>query len=327
MFPINRNRRLRSSKVIRDLVSENKINLTDLIVPLFIKDGKNIKEEIESMPSYYRMSLDVIEKEVKFLYEIGLKSVLLFVKVSENLKDNEGLEAINPNGLMQRAIKTIKNSVPEMVVITDVALDPYSIYGHDGIVKNNKILNDSTNDVLSKMALSHAKSGADIIAPSDMMDGRIKKIRETLELNKFHETAIMSYSIKYASNFYGPFRDAVGSSLSLGSSSKDTYQMNPANSNEALYEVELDINEGADMVMVKPGMPYLDIVYRVKNTFKKPTFVYQVSGEYSMIKAACQNNWLEEEKIVIESLVAFKRAGADAILTYFALDVARLLQK
>ena len=323
MFPINRNRRLRSSKVIRDLVSENKINLTDLIVPLFIKDGKNIKEEIESMPSYYRMSLDVIEKEVKFLYEIGLKSVLLFVKVSENLKDNEGLEAINPNGLMQRAIKTIKNSVPEMVVITDVALDPYSIYGHDGIVKNNKILNDSTNDVLSKMALSHAESGADIIAPSDMMDGRIKKIRETLELNKFHETAIMSYSIKYASNFYGPFRDALNSKPNFGD--KKTYQMDFRNRDEAFLEVKNDLEEGADIIMIKPGLPYLDIIRDIKENFSCPIAVYQVSGEYSMLKAAAEKGWLEEKKVIIEQLTAFKRAGASMIVSYHSIDIAKSL--
>ena len=323
MFPINRNRRLRSSKVIRDLVSENKINLTDLIVPLFIKDGKNIKEEIESMPSYYRMSLDVIEKEVKFLYEIGLKSVLLFVKVSENLKDNEGLEAINPNGLMQKAIKTIKNSVPEMVVITDVALDPYSIYGHDGIVKNNKILNDSTNDVLSKMALSHAESGADIIAPSDMMDGRIKKIRETLELNKFHETAIMSYSIKYASNFYGPFRDALNSKPNFGD--KKTYQMDFRNRDEAFLEVKNDLEEGADIIMIKPGLPYLDIIRDIKENFSCPIAVYQVSGEYSMLKAAAEKGWLDEKKVIIEQLTAFKRAGASMIVSYHSIDIAKSL--
>ena len=323
MFPINRNRRLRSSKVIRDLVSENKINLTDLIVPLFIKDGKNIKEEIESMPSYYRMSLDVIEKEVKFLYEIGLKSVLLFVKVSENLKDNEGLEAINPNGLMQRAIMTIKNSVPEMVVITDVALDPYSIYGHDGIVKNNKILNDSTNDVLSKMALSHAESGADIVAPSDMMDGRIKKIRETLELNKFHETAIMSYSIKYASNFYGPFRDALNSKPNFGD--KKTYQMDFRNRDEAFLEVKNDLEEGADIIMIKPGLPYLDIIRDIKENFSCPIAVYQVSGEYSMLKAAAEKGWLDEKKVIIEQLTAFKRAGASMIVSYHSIDIAKSL--
>ncbi len=323
MFPINRNRRLRSSKVIRDLVSENKINLTDLIVPLFIKDGKNIKEEIESMPSYYRMSLDVIDKEVKFLYEIGLKSVLLFVKVSENLKDNEGLEAINPNGLMQRAIKTIKNSVPEMVIITDVALDPYSIYGHDGIVKNNKILNDSTNDVLSKMALSHAESGADIIAPSDMMDGRIKKIRETLELNKFHETAIMSYSIKYASNFYGPFRDALNSKPNFGD--KKTYQMDFRNRDEAFLEVKNDLEEGADIIMIKPGLPYLDIIRDIKENFSCPISVYQVSGEYSMLKAAAEKGWLDEKKVIIEQLTAFKRAGASMIVSYHSIDIAKSL--
>ena len=323
MFPINRNRRLRSSKVIRDLVSENKINLTDLIVPLFIKDGKNIKEEIESMPSYYRMSLDIIEKEVKFLYEIGLKSVLLFVKVSENLKDNEGLEAINPNGLMQRAIKTIKNSVPEMVVITDVALDPYSIYGHDGIVKNNKILNDSSNNVLSKMALSHAESGADIVAPSDMMDGRIKKIRETLELNKFHETAIMSYSIKYASNFYGPFRDALNSKPNFGD--KKTYQMDFRNRNEAFLEVKNDLEEGADIIMIKPGLPYLDIIRDIKENFSCPIAVYQVSGEYSMLKAAAEKGWLDEKKVIIEQLTAFKRAGASMIVSYHSIDIAKSL--
>ena len=323
MFPINRNRRLRSSKVIRDLVSENKINLTDLIVPLFIKDGKNIKEEIESMPSYYRMSLDVIQKEVKFLYEIGLKSVLLFVKVSENLKDNEGLEAINPNGLMQRAIKTIKNSVPEMVVITDVALDPYSIYGHDGIVKNNKILNDSSNNVLSKMALSHAESGADIVAPSDMMDGRIKKIRETLELNKFHETAIMSYSIKYASNFYGPFRDALNSKPNFGD--KKTYQMDFRNRNEAFLEVKNDLEEGADIIMIKPGLPYLDIIRDIKENFSCPIAVYQVSGEYSMLKAAAEKGWLDEKKVIIEQLTAFKRAGASMIVSYHSIDIAKSL--
>ena len=323
MFPINRNRRLRSSKVIRDLVSENKINLTDLIVPLFIKDGKNIKEEIESMPSYYRMSLDVIKKEVKFLYEIGLKSVLLFVKVSENLKDNEGLEAINPNGLMQKAIKTIKNSVPEIVVITDVALDPYSIYGHDGIVKNNKILNDSTNDVLSKMALSHAESGADIIAPSDMMDGRIKKIRETLELNKFHETAIMSYSIKYASNFYGPFRDALNSKPNFGD--KKTYQMDFRNRDEAFLEVKNDLEEGADIIMIKPGLPYLDIIRDIKENFSCPISVYQVSGEYSMLKAAAEKGWLDEKKVIIEQLTAFKRAGASMIVSYHSIDIAKSL--
>ena len=323
MFPINRNRRLRSSKVIRDLVSENKINLTDLIVPLFIKDGKNIKEEIESMPNYYRMSIDIIEKEVKFLYKIGLKSVLLFVKISENLKDNKGLEAINPDGLMQRAIKTIKNSVPEMVVITDVALDPYSIYGHDGIVKNNKILNDSTNNVLSKMALSHAESGADIIAPSDMMDGRIKKIRKTLELNKFHETAIMSYSIKYASNFYGPFRDALKSKPNFGN--KKTYQMDFRNRDEAFLEVKNDIEEGADIIMIKPGLPYLDIIRDIKENFSYPIAVYQVSGEYSMLKAAAEKGWLDEEKVIIEQLTAFKRAGASMIVSYHSIDIAKSL--
>jgi len=306
MFPINRNRRLRNSKVIRDLVSENKIHLNDLIVPLFIVEGKKIKEEIKSMPNYFRMSIDIIEKEVKVLYKLGLKSVLLFVKVPEKLKDNKGLEAINPNGLMQKAIKTVKNSIPDMIVITDVALDPYSIYGHDGIVKDNKILNDSTNNVLAKMALSHAKSGADIIAPSDMMDGRILKIRETLELNNFHETAIMSYSVKYASNFYGPFRDALNSKPGFGN--KKTYQMDFRNRNEAFLEVENDIKEGADIIMIKPGLPYLDIIRDIRENFSLPIAVYQVSGEYSMVKAAAEKGWLNENKIIIEQLTAFKRA-------------------
>jgi len=323
MFPINRNRRLRNSKVIRDLVSENKINLNDLIVPLFIVEGKKIKEEIKSMPNYFRMSIDIIEKEVKVLYKLSLKSVLLFVKVSEKLKDNKGLEAINPNGLMQKAIKTVKNSIPEMVVITDVALDPYSIYGHDGIVKDNKILNDSTNDVLAKMALSHAKSGADIIAPSDMMDGRILKIRETLELNNFHETAIMSYSVKYASNFYGPFRDALNSKPGFGN--KKTYQMDFRNRNEAFLEVENDIKEGADIIMIKPGLSYLDIIRDIRENFSLPIAVYQVSGEYSMVKAAAEKGWLNENKIIIEQLTAFKRAGASMIVSYHSIDIAKSL--
>jgi len=323
MFPINRNRRLRNSKVIRDLVSENKINLNDLIVPLFIVEGKKIKEEIKSMPNYFRMSIDIIEKEVKVLYKLSLKSVLLFVKVSEKLKDNKGLEAINPNGLMQKAIKTIKNSIPEMIVITDVALDPYSIYGHDGIVKGNKILNDSTNDVLAKMALSHAKSGADIIAPSDMMDGRILKIREKLELNNFHETAIMSYSVKYASNFYGPFRDALNSKPGFGN--KKTYQMDFRNRNEAFLEVENDIKEGADIIMIKPGLSYLDIIRDIRENFSLPIAVYQVSGEYSMVKAAAEKGWLNENKIIIEQLTAFKRAGASMIVSYHSIDIAKSL--
>ena len=323
MFPINRNRRLRNSKVIRDLVSENKINLNDLIVPLFIVEGKKIKEEIKSMPNYFRMSIDIIEKEIKVLYKLGLKSVLLFVKVPQKLKDNQGLEAINPNGLMQKAIKAVKNSIPDMIVITDVALDPYSIYGHDGIVKDNKILNDSTNDVLAKMALSHAKSGADIIAPSDMMDGRILKIREILELNNFHETAIMSYSVKYASSFYGPFRDALNSKPGFGN--KKTYQMDFRNRNEAFLEVENDIKEGADIIMIKPGLSYLDIIRDIREKFSLPIAVYQVSGEYSMVKAAAEKGWLNENKIIIEQLTAFKRAGASMIVSYHSIDIAKSL--
>ena len=275
------------------------------------------------MPNYFRMSIDIIEEEVKILYKLGLKSVLLFVKVPEKLKDNKGLEAINPNGLMQKAIKTVKNSIPEMIVITDVALDPYSIYGHDGIVKDNKILNDSTNDVLAKMALSHAKSGADIIAPSDMMDGRILKIREKLELNNFHETVIMSYSVKYASNFYGPFRDALNSKPGFGN--KKTYQMDFRNRNEAFLEVENDIKEGADIIMVKPGLSYLDIIRDIREKFSLPIAVYQVSGEYSMVKAAAEKGWINENKIIIEQLTAFKRAGASMIVSYHSIDIAKSL--
>jgi len=321
---LQRNRRLRSNNSIRSLVQENQLSVNDFIVPLFIVEGKNIKEEIPSMPNYFRMSLDLVENEVKEIWSLGLKSVLLFVKVPDELKDNNGTEALNPNGLMQKSIKLIKSITPEIIVMTDVALDPYSSFGHDGIVENNEILNDKTVEILAKMALSHAQAGADFVAPSDMMDGRILKIREILEQNNFINTGIMSYSAKYASNFYGPFRDALDSAPGFGD--KKSYQMNYANSKEAISETLRDINEGADIVMVKPGMPYLDIVSNLNNLIETPIAVYQVSGEYAMIKAASQKGWLNEKQCVLESLMAFKRAGAKLIATYFAKDAAIYLQ-
>ena len=324
----NRPRRIRSNEFSRRLTSESQLSIDDLIYPMFVIEGKKIREKIESMPGTFRLSIDELINEAKDCYELGIPAIALFPVIDDKIKTLDARESFNDNGLIPRAIKALKKTIPKLGVITDVALDPYTSHGQDGLVNDQgTILNDETVTVLVKQALSHARAGANVVAPSDMMDGRVGKIRNALEEHNYVDTKILAYSAKYASSFYGPFRDAIGSSISLGTSSKETYQMNPANSNEALYEVELDINEGADMVMVKPGMPYLDIVYRVKNTFKKPTFVYQVSGEYSMIKAACQNSWLEEDKVVLESLVAFKRAGADAILTYFALDVARLLQK
>jgi len=324
----NRPRRIRSNEFSRRLTSESQLSIDDLIYPMFVIEGKKIREEIESMPGTFRLSIDELINEAKECYELGILAIALFPVIDDKIKTLDASESFNNDGLIPRTIKALKKVIPKLGIITDVALDPYTSHGQDGLINDEGIiLNDETVTVLVKQALSHARAGANVVAPSDMMDGRVGEIRSALEENNYVDTKILAYSAKYASSFYGPFRDAVGSSLSLGSSSKETYQMNPANSNEALHEVELDINEGADMVMVKPGMPYLDIVYRVKNKFKKPTFVYQVSGEYSMIKAASQNNWLDEEKVVLESLVAFKRAGADAILTYFALDVARLLQK
>lgn len=323
MFPLKRNRRLRKSEVIRGLIRETIITPNDFLVPLFVVEGRGIKEEIASMPNYYRFSLDLLVNEVKALWQLGLKSVLLFVKVPDTLKDNKGTEATNPAGLMQRAIKTIKNTCPEMLVMTDVALDPYSSYGHDGIVENGNIINDSTVDVLAEMSLSHAKEGADFVAPSDMMDGRILAIRNTLENNGFTDTGIMSYSAKYASAFYGPFRDALDSAPGFGD--KKTYQMDYANRIEALRETKMDIDEGADIVMVKPGIAYLDIVRGVKNEFNVPVAVYQVSGEYAMIKAAVEKGWLNHDDVILETIMAFKRAGADIIASYFAKDVVRLI--
>lgn len=318
-----RNRILRQSPAIRSLVAETILRPADFIAPLFIDEGENIKTEIASMPGYYRMSLDLTVQEVKLLWNMGIRSVLLFIKCKDELKDNTGKEAWNANGLMQRSIKAIKDAVPEMLIMTDVALDPYSSYGHDGIVKDGEILNDETVEALVKMSISHAQAGADFVAPSDMMDGRIGAIRNGLEENGFTKTGIMSYSAKYASCFYGPFRDALDSAPGFGD--KKTYQMDYANRTEAVRETLMDVEEGADIVMVKPAMAYLDIIREIKNTVDVPVSAYQVSGEYAMIKAAAKMGWLDENKAVIESLTSIKRAGADLIATYFAKDAVRLL--
>ena len=329
MFPLRRNRRLRTNESIRSLVRETVLTPNDFLVPLFVVEGKGVKEEIPSMPNYFRYSLDLLEKEVKELWAMGLKSVLVFVKVPDNLKDNKGTEALNPNGLMQRAVKVIKNAVPEMIVMTDVALDPYSSYGHDGIIGNVQILNDETSAVLAEMALSHAQAGADFVAPSDMMDGRILAMRELLEDEGFYNTGIMSYSAKYASAHYGPFRDALDSApVDLIDIPKDkkTYQMDYHNRLEAIRETEMDIDEGADIVMVKPGISYLDILREIKDAVDVPVAVYQVSGEYAMIKAAAEKGWLNHDAIMLEQTTAFKRAGADIIASYFAKDIVKLLK-
>jgi porphobilinogen synthase len=328
MYPLIRNRRLRTNEAIRSLVRETIISPNDFLVPLFVVEGKGIKDEIASMPNYFRFSLDLLEAEIKLLWSMGLKSVLLFVKVPENLKDNNGTEAFNPNGLMQRAIKTVKNACPDMLVMTDVALDPYSIYGHDGIIENGKVINDETTEVLAEIALSHAKAGADFVAPSDMMDGRISVMREALEDEGFTDTGIMSYSAKYASAFYGPFRDALDSApVDAKDIPKDkkTYQMDYANRFEAIRETQMDIEEGADIVMVKPGIAYLDIVREIKNEVDVPVAIYQVSGEYAMIKAAAEKGWLDHNAVMMEQLIAMKRAGANIIASYFAKDVVNLL--
>ena len=328
MYPLRRNRRLRANESIRSLVRENNLSPNDFLVPLFVVEGQGVKQEIPEMPNYFRHSLDKLEKEVKELWNMGLKAVLLFVKVEPNLKDNRGTEALNPNGLMQRAIKTIKNCCPEMLVMTDVALDPYSIYGHDGVVENGQIVNDPTVDILSQMSVSHAHAGANFVAPSDMMDGRVLSIREALEAEGFIDTGIMSYSAKYASSFYGPFRSALDSAPTENKKipkDKKTYQMDFANRFEALRETEMDIDEGADIVMVKPGLSYLDIIREIKNEFDVPIAAYQVSGEYAMIKAASEKGWLDHDPAILETTMAFKRAGADLIASYFAKDVVKLL--
>ncbi len=328
MYPLRRNRRLRTTEAIRSMVRETILTPSDFLVPLFVVEGKNIKEEIASMPNYYRMSLDNLEKEVKELWEMGLCSVLLFVKVADNLKDNKGTEAINPNGLMQLAIQTIKNACPDMLVMTDVALDPYSSFGHDGIVHEGHILNDETVDILAEMSISHANAGADFVAPSDMMDGRILTIREALEDEGFTNTGIMSYSAKYASAYYGPFRDALDSAPVDSKNvpkDKKTYQMDFANRFEAIAETQADIDEGADIVMVKPGLCYLDIVREIRNEVEVPVAVYQVSGEYAMLKAAAEKGWLDHDAVMMEQLIAIKRAGANIIASYFAKDAVRLM--
>ena len=318
---------MRNDNFSRKLMRENNLSVSHLIYPMFVIAGDNIRQDIPSMPGIHRLSLDLLLKDAKECFDLGIPAIAIFPVIDDTLKSDDAKECFNDSGLIPEVVKELKKSIPELGVITDIALDPYTVHGQDGLIdKEGNILNDETVDLLVKQALCHAKAGTDIVAPSDMMDGRVGKIRGALEKNNYINTKILSYSAKYASSFYGPFREAVGSSEKLGLSSKETYQMDPANSDEALYEVKLDLDEGADMVMVKPGMPYLDIVYRVKQTFEKPTFVYQVSGEYAMIKAASQNGWLEEEKVILESLISFRRAGADAILTYFALKVARLMK-
>jgi|TARA_B110001452_G_scaffold265410_1_gene270001 porphobilinogen synthase len=323
MYPLNRNRRLRVNETLRGLIRETVITPNDFLVPLFVIEGQNKKEEIQSMPNYFKMSIDVLLKEVEALYSLGLKSVLLFAQVDEKLKDNYGSEAINKDGLMQRAIKNIKDKFPSLLVMSDVALDPYSSNGHDGVVENGLIVNDITNDILSKMSLTHIEAGADFVAPSDMMDGRVKAIRTLFEKEGYHNAGIMSYSAKYASCFYGPFRDALDSKPGFGD--KKTYQMDIGNRNEAMNEVKLDIQEGADIVMIKPGISYLDIIRDIKNNFNIPISAYQVSGEYAMIKSAAKNGWINEDQAILETSIAFKRAGANFIASYFAKDVVKLI--
>ncbi|MCE2613744.1 porphobilinogen synthase [Flavobacteriaceae bacterium D16] len=328
MYPLKRNRRLRTNEAIRHLVRETILTPSDFLVPLFVVEGHGVKEEISSMPNYYRLSLDNLEKEVKELWSLGLCAVLLFVKIPEELKDNQGKEALNEHGLMQRAIKAVKNACPDMLVMTDVALDPYSTYGHDGIVANGVILNDETSELLAEMSISHAQAGADFVAPSDMMDGRIQIIREALEDEELTDTGIMSYCAKYASGFYGPFRDALDSApVDLPNVPKDkqTYQMDSANRLEAIREAEMDVEEGADIVMVKPGLSYLDIVRDIREVVDIPVAVYQVSGEYAMLKAAAEKGWLDHDAVMMEQLISMKRAGASIIASYFAKEAVKLM--
>ncbi|NUY80207.1 porphobilinogen synthase [Flavobacterium sp. MAH-1] len=325
MYPIHRNRRLRTNDSIRSLVRETILTTNDFMFPMFICKGTNTQIEIPSMPGIYRRSLDLTVKEVQELWKLGIKAVNLYVKVSDNLKDNTGKEAWNKDGLMQQAIRAIKAAVPEMIVMPDVALDPYSIYGHDGIVENGQIINDATVDALVRMSISHAEAGADFVAPSDMMDGRVFAIRKGLEENNFHNVGIMSYAAKYASSHYGPFRDALDSAPGFGD--KKTYQMDFCNRTEAIKEALHDVEEGADIVMVKPGIAYLDIVREVRNAVHVPVAVYNVSGEYAMVKAAAEKGWIDHDKVMIEQLTSIKRAGADIISTYFAKEAAILLNK
>ena len=323
----HRPRRMRKHAYTRELMRENTLTTDDLIFPIFIVEGENERQSIDSMPDIERLSIDQLLIEAGELVELGIQAVALFPVVPEDKKSLDAEEAFNADGLAQRAVRALKQNHPQLAVITDVALDPFTTHGQDGLIDDNGyVLNDETTEVLVKQALSHAAAGADIVAPSDMMDGRIGAIRNALEENEFIHTNILAYSAKYASNYYGPFRDAVGSAKNLGESSKETYQMDPANADEAIREVGLDIDEGADMVMIKPGLPYLDIVYQVKQTFGMPTFAYHVSGEYAMLKAASQNGWINERPVVLETLLSFKRAGADGILTYYAKQAAKWLK-
>ncbi|MGJ0492029.1 porphobilinogen synthase [Methylobacter sp.] len=326
-FPRTRMRRMRYNDFSRRLMRENRLSVDDLIYPMFVTEGANQREAIASMPGIERLSLDLLLEEARELYELGIPAIALFPVTPLHKKSDDAAEAYNPDGLAQRSVRALKKALPELGIITDVALDPFTSHGQDGLInQDGYVMNDETIAVLVKQALSHAEAGADIVAPSDMMDGRIGAIREALEAQNHVNTRILAYSAKYASSFYGPFRDAVGSAGSLGKGNKYSYQMDPANSDEALREIQLDLQEGADMVMVKPGMPYLDIIRRVKDRYGVPTFAYQVSGEYAMLKAAAMNGWLDEKQVVLESLLAFKRAGSDAILTYFAKSVAQWLQ-
>ena len=319
----HRPRRMRKHAHTRELMRENTLTTDDLILPIFIVEGENQRQSIDSMPDVERLSIDELLIEAQALITLGIRAVALFPVVPDSKKSLNAEEAFNTEGLAQRAVRALKDTHPELAVITDIALDPFTTHGQDGLIDSDDyVLNDKTIAVLVKQALSHAQAGADIVAPSDMMDGRIGAIRKALEENGFIHTSILSYSAKYASSYYGPFRDAVGSAKNLGASSKETYQMDPANSDEAIREVGLDIDEGADMVMVKPGLPYLDIVYQIKQTFGLPTFSYHVSGEYAMLKAAAQNGWIDEQQVVLETLMSFKRAGADAVLTYYAKQAA-----
>lgn len=327
-FPQKRMRRMRRDKFSRRLVQETHLRIDDLIYPVFVLDGKNRIENIPSMPGVVRQSADILMTQADRCLQLGIPAIAIFPVIENTLKNLTADEAYNPDGLVPRVVKQLKENFPELGVITDVALDPYTSHGQDGLIDQfGYVMNDETVDILCKQALVHAQAGADIVAPSDMMDGRIAAIRNILDSENYIHTRILAYSAKYASNFYGPFRDAVGSAANLGGSNKYTYQMDSANSDEALWEVGLDLDEGADMVMIKPGMPYLDIVRRVKDQYGAPTFVYQVSGEYAMLKASAINGWLNEEACVLESLLAFKRAGADGILTYYAMEAANWLKK
>ncbi|QYG00747.1 MULTISPECIES: porphobilinogen synthase [Massilia] len=326
-YPAARPRRMRRDPFSRAMMRENTITSADLIYPVFVLEGQNQRQQVASMPGVERVSLDLLLKVAEECVSLGIPAMALFPLVDQSVKTYDGIEATNPDGLVPRVVRELKKNFPELGVISDIALDPYTTHGQDGLPdENGYIVNEKTIEMLVKQALTHAEAGVDIVAPSDMMDGRIGAIRQAFEAQGHIHTRIMAYSAKYASAFYGPFRDAVGSSANLGKADKNTYQMDPANSDEALREVALDLAEGADMVMVKPGMPYLDVVRRVKDEFKVPTFAYQVSGEYAMLKAAALNGWLDHDKVMMESMMAFKRAGADGVLTYFALDIARKLK-